>query len=659
MRKIELDEITSSRYKILIRFFFIFIALLLLRLFDVQIVHYDENKKQVNIEMTGRMKIITPRGTIYDANDRPLAISVITKSLYVDPVSMVSKHGDEIDKVAELLVEYLKEDQATIAAKLRDTSKGGFFYLKRSMPYEEYLTLNKLLKKNNLTDSINFQDDSQRFYPNGLLASQVLGLVNENIGVSGVEGLVNSVIAGNDRVIDFFQDRNGRAILDSVLIDFGPENLKSVKLTLDSTVQYYAEQALDKAMQETKADSAMVLITNPQTGAILAMASRPTYDPNNRNNYNDESRKDRPVEISFEPGSTFKPLVAALALESGKWKLNDKYNDTGVFRASGAEIKNWDNEANGEVTITDILKYSINTGMAHIGLDVIGGREMINGLKKFGFGETVGLDLGGESAGWLAYTEAAIDTATKAIGQGVSVTALQMVKAFGALANGGKVMQPHLIKQILNPDGSIIEDEKITEINQAISPQVAQEITDILEQEIYGQGGGGYRAKVDGYRLAGKTGTAQIARDDGHGGYEDGKYNASFIGYGPLPNPKFVIYVVINNPKGDYYGSQVVAPVFKEIAEKLVRYYGETNINTSDNVAIVGIDLNTPNVEHTPDGKIIMIDFAGWNMSKVRNWLDKADLRFSPSGSGFAIKQNPLAGTEVEVGTPISVEFGY
>ena len=389
---------------------------------------------------------------------------------------------------------------------------------------------------------------------------------------------------------------------------------------------------------------------------ILAMANRPSYDPNNYNQSGEEAFKNIAVTNLYEPGSTFKPIVASAALASGKWKLETVYNDKGAFVANGHVMRNWNGEGYGPVRLLDILKYSINTGMAEIGTTT-GADILSKYVRDYGFGSETGIELPGEGAGILYNPEdmSKLDVATMSIGQGIAVTPLQMVRAFGALSNGGAMMRPHIIKSYSNAQGEVTSTTENTVVGQPVPEETAKTIVDILEKEV--SEGGGNKAMVEGYHFGGKTGTAQKL-DTKHGGYLDGQYIASFIGFGPVEDPKFVVLVVIDDPqKGSYYGSQIVAPVFKDIVSQLVRYY-QLSPYVKDSTPVAVKPSNTlPEPHLSGDGSVTLPNFTGFTYGEVRDWLHKAGLAFKPDGTGIAVSQDESGGTTVQPGTAITVHF--
>ena len=642
----------NKRIEYTVRVLLCIAVVLVGRLFFLQIIDKSDlqakNLSQVQVDR----KLQSPRGTIYDRNGRPLAMSVVTKSLYADP-KMIKQSPSE---VAELIAPYVTMSKADIVKSLQEDT--AFVWIDRMMEPEKSKAVAQLIEDKNV-EGLNFVEESKRYYPNGNLAAQVLGFVGtDDKGLDGLEMVLDDELKGGIQKELVATDRKGNAIFGSVLSKFLPDKGKSVTLTIDATIQFIAERALDKAMVDTGAKHASVIVMDPKNGEILAMANRPSYDPNNYNQSGEEAFKNIAVTNLYEPGSTFKPIIASAALAAGKWKLDTVYNDKGAFAANGHIIRNWNGEGYGPVRLLDILKYSINTGMAEIGT-LTGADILSKYIRDYGFGSETGIELPGEGAGILYNPEdmSKLDVATMSIGQGIAVTPLQMVRAFGALSNGGAMMKPHIIKSYSNSQGDVTSTTETSVVGQPVPAETAKTIVDILEKEV--SEGGGTKAMVEGYHFGGKTGTAQKL-DTKHGGYLDGQYIASFIGFGPVEDPKFVVLVVIDDPqKGSYYGSQIVAPVFKDIVSQLVRYY-QMSPSVKDGATVAAVPAaKLPAVKPNGDGSVVLPDFRGYTFGEVRDWLHTAGLYFKPDGTGKAISQEQLPGTVVSPGTPIVVQFSH
>ena len=624
------------------------------RLFWLQVVKGPSLSRRADAQTEESRKIQSPRGTILDRDGRVLAISEMAKSLYADP-TMINRSPSEM---AHILAPYLKIKESEIQERLqRDTA---FVWLERTMDHDHYEALQQVIKDEKL-QGLRFNDENHRYYPNGKMAAQLIGFVGENDqGLDGIEMVLDKEIKGDVQKFHITTDRNNVPILESALEKILPDQERSVQLTIDSTIQYVVEKGLDGIMQRNHPSGAAIIVMNPKTGEILAMGSRPNFDPNEYGKGNAEAYKNRAVVNLYEPGSTFKPIMAASALDSGKWDVNRVYHDVGYIDVDDRTIHNWDDAGMGNVTIKEILKFSINTGMAYIGMQM-GGRIETEYARRFGFGQPTGIELPGEGAGILfdASSMSRVDEAIMGIGQGNAVTPLQMVQAFGAIANGGHMMKPYVIKEIDNPDGSIYKKAEPTEAGQPVSADVSKTISKIMAEEI--SSGGGQNAHIAGYDFCGKTGTAQRLNAEGTG-YAEGQYIGSFVGFGPLEDPQFVVLIVVDNPSGVYYGAQVAAPVFKEIMEEIVRFkgirpsHGQENLLPRRKQEEKGQRRHMPEIHRSDDG-ILMPSFIGWDNREVNDWLDKAGLGFVPNGAGRAVYQSPKAGTYVRDGDDVHVTF--
>ena len=632
---------------------------LLCRYIDVQIIHNSTYSKRFSNQFITDRVLQSPRGTIYDRNGNPLALSVTVNSVSADPTMMRAANVSP-EEVADVLAPYVRISKEEIIKKLNEDT--AFVWIDRLLDVPNSNGVEAAVKAAKY-DFIGLHKESRRYYPNDTLLAQVLGFVGFNEegqadaeGKAGLEAALDDVIRSNETKVSIYNDAEGRPVFESVQSQFLPNQEKSVNLTIDTTVQFIAEQALDKAMAETKASSAAMIIMDPKTGEILAMANKNRGMASDVNKLKFEDYRNNAVVSIYEPGSTFKPIIAASALAAGKWQLDTVYNDTGTILIDGHTIKNWDGKGRGKVRLLDILKYSINTGMVYLGTTT-GGDILTDYVKRFGFGKATGIELPAEGDGILfdPKTMSKLDTATMSIGQGSAVTPLQMVQAFGALANGGKMMKPHIIKSIMNPDGSTFREAQDIEQGQPIPESIAKQITDILEKEV--SEGGGHKAYVEGYQFAGKTGTAQKL-DAEHGGYLNGRYIASFIGYGPVEDAKFVALVVIDDPEGTYYGSQIAAPVFQDVMTQLVRYYklSPTRSKPSKDDAKQSAS-KVLSVQRNGDGSVIIPNFAGHTYGEVRDWVHEAGLTLKPDGTGYATSQDEAAGSTMEVGGSVTVHF--
>ena len=644
-------RIIRSRLSVLMSVFLITGGILALRLTYVQGVSHNRYMEMGKNQIEETQILYSPRGTIYDRNGNKLAFSVQLKSLYADPKMM------EISpqQAAKLFAPVLKVPEANLVKKFsKDTH---FVWLERVMDPEDCKAAEQLIDQHHLK-GFGFIDESRRYYPNDEMLANVLGFVGrDDKGLDGLEMSLDKEIRGSKDKQILITDIRGVPILRSSMAPYMAPKGKSVYLTIDQNIQYFAERALDRAMGTTQAQSGLIIVMDPKTGAILAMASRPTYDPNNFNTAEPARFRNKAVVDIYEPGSTFKPIVAATALSAGTYDTTRVWHDPGAIWANGHAVRNWDKQSYGDVRLVDILKFSLNTGFAHIGL-LTGGETLTSYAKAFGFGKPTGIELPGEGAGILFNPKKMrpLDVATMSIGQSIAVTPLQMVQAYSALANDGKMVKPHLISSIKNADGTDYYVAKPQIVSNPVDKKVADQVKDMMEKEIFE--GGGFKAQVPGYHMGGKTGTAQKL-DIVHGGYLPNQYIASFCGFGPVEDPKAICLVVLDSPRGTYYGGQIAAPVFSEAMGQIMRYLG---VPTYEDKAIHAVPVTEPAREMpelpSPNADTVVLPgFYGWSIRDTGAWLNKAGLRFRPEGSGFGISQSPGPGSTVKRGETVTVTF--
>ncbi len=649
---------------------YIFIAMLLGfvlivgRLFWLQIVQGNELSNKLSGQVSTMRTLSSPRGSILDRNGKELAVSLLNKSLYVNPHDMARINEKKVEGTdhqrlaAELLAPLLKTTVNDLYQTF--TTDRYFVWLARTIEPQEYEVIKKAIKDNKLR-GLYFLDESKRYYPHGSLAAHILGFVGtEDQGLEGLELTYDALLSGAREHLDIQVDGLGRPIADSVFEKFNPARLHRLYLTIDHNLQYVVERALDTALSKTHVQGASVIVMDPQTGEILAMSNRPTFDPNVYWKYKAEAFNDRAVSYIYEPGSTFKPIVMSAALENKIITPQSTYNDVGSITVSDRSIRNWDGAGNGLVTFEYVLANSLNTGMVHIGMQ-IGGERMNNHIQKMGFGKLTGVELPGEASGILFDTQEMlpINLATMSIGQGLAVTPMQLIRAIAAIANDGIMVVPHIIKKIERSDASVLQGETSAQPQRVLSSEVANEIKRIMKLVI--EEGGGKTAKIQGYSIAGKTGTAQKLNSAGTG-YEASSYIASFVGFAPAEQPKYVVLVMLDNPQGAFYGSQVAAPVFKEIMEQLLAL---AEIPMDAKTAPLPVS-NKPYVADTVKNivpqfragdTVIVPDVRGLTYRDAASVLVTHRLKFLPKGSGIAKTQSHAPGALVPFGTVITVEF--
>ncbi|TWH46705.1 penicillin-binding protein [Sporomusa sp. KB1] len=599
----------------------------------------------------------SPRGTIYDRNGQQLAVSSLNKSLYADPQEV-----KDIDGLAALLAPVLGVTSADIKERLADGAR--FVWLKRTLEPDVAKAVSALIKDHQLT-GLGFIEESKRYYPNDKLAAQVLGFVGtDDVGLEGLEMSLDKVIKGQVRKQVIDTDSYGTPIFQSIFSFIPEKKGRSIYLTIDSNIQYIVERALDAAMAKTGAKTGTVIIMQPKTGEILAMASRPTYNPNQFGSYSSEAWKNRAVSDVYEPGSTFKAIIAAAALEEGKVRPDERFIDKGYVEVSGRQIKNWSGESYGNIPFTEIIKNSINTGFVEVGLRV-GAAKLTSYARAFGFGKITGIELPGEAEGLLFDPREMrdSDTATMSIGQSVAVTPLQLTAAIAAIANDGVLLKPRLVKEYRNEDGTLAETFEPVVVRQAITPETARTLTALLEKVVHE--GGGKLAAVKGYRFAGKTGTAEKLNPNG-GGYLAGHYIASFAGFGPVDDPQVAALIVLDDPSGIYYGGTIAAPVFNDIMTQVMRVlnihpdggsYVVPPIKTVESLTPSDVPTSPGPPPEVPYGHVLVPALAGKSIREAGETLHELGLTFVPVGTGMVVKQSVAPNTPVKPGTEIIVYF--
>ena len=640
------------------------LVILVFRYAYLQIVQGDALAQRMRDQSGYEFRIQSLRGAILDRSGKELAVSSMTKSLFVDPNHVYDTHTpEEIASDIAPLIGLTEQDILDDIAR-----GGGFVWVKRRLEHTEYEAVRAVIREKGYSDCLGFQNEAKRYYPNDALAANVIGFVGtDDEGLDGVEQALDPLLKGEVREERLTVDGQRRPILDSIFAGrrvYGSDYCKTVSLTIDSTIQFMVEQELDRAMAENNPDSITAIVMDPKTGEILAMASRPSYNPNRFWEYPQENWKNRAVAFIYEPGSTFKAVVAGAALQEGIVTPNQVFFDPGYVMVSGRRIQNWSNESYGAVTFTDIVKKSLNTGFAQVGLS-LGAEKMMHYTRVFGFGERTGIDLPGEEEGILFSADDMRDSdiATTAIGQSIAVTPLQLVTAMAAIANGGTLMHPYIVREIRNPDGSVYEERTPREIRRVLEPTVDRTLIGLLEQVV--ASGGGKKAGVKGYRIAGKTGTAQKIRRE-TAGYLEGRYIASFCGFAPVEDPIFTVLVMIDDPRGgDFYGGQIAAPVASRIFTQLLRYAhvepssntfaeitGETEKGRSDDEEKRMEAAATP-----PEGKAVVPDFTGLSLREAARLAELRGLTFESEGTGAAVSQSLSVNDIVDQGERVKVYF--
>ncbi|MFZ0134200.1 MAG: penicillin-binding protein 2 [Desulfobacterales bacterium] len=503
------------------------------------------------------VKTCGKRGTIFDRRMSELAVSIQVTSIGAYPARL----GDPA-KTAAALSKSLNVDRGALLQSLR--SKKTFVWVKRQATPREV----EKVKELNL-EGIGFVPEYNRFYPNKTLAAQVIGFTGvDGAGLEGLEHYYDEVLKGAETESTFLRDALGNRFVagGGSVQDFGGKNLT---LTIDQTVQFIAERTLEDTVTEFEADSAIAIVMEPRTGALLAVAQYPFFNPNAYRDFKSSSWRNRAVADAIEPGSTLKIFSATAAIEFGDSSPNTIYFcENGAYRIGRKTVR--DVSAHGWLSLQQIVKYSSNIGAIKIS-EIVGPKHLHDLLAQFGFGTKTGIDCPGESPGSLSNYRhwSRMDTSAISFGHGMSASPLQLVTAVSAIANGGALMKPYLVTSVTDQNNQILQSFGPHLVRRVVSENTARKIGTILKTVVT-EGGTGTQAALQGYTVAGKTGTAKKIGPDGT--YSDDNYIASFVGFTPADDPAITVLVIINEPRKEYYGGVVAAPAFRRIAQETLNY---------------------------------------------------------------------------------------
>src|SRR5215213_3688621 len=528
------------------------------RLVYLQFSQYDALANRARQQQQNSIETSPQRGELLDRQERQLARSVQTVSLFLDPDGI---DAEALDHTAQQLARALGLKHADLAKEFRaaQEEKRRFIWVARRLDADQ---ASKIVAMN--LPGIQTRLEPKRYYPNGSLAAHVLGYVGlDGTGLGGLEQSYNAKIAGEPGRLFLEKDANGKPY-ESYEIASKPG--QTVVLTIDQSIQYQAEQALQAAVQRSRAKSGTVIVLDPRSGEILALANAPTFDPNKVAETKPETRSNWALQNIYEPGSTFKVVAFSAALEKKLARVDEHIDcQMGAITVAGRVIH--DHHAFGSLTIPEALAKSSNVAAIKLGIRV-GDQTMYDYIRRFGFGSRTGIELPGETNGILRRVDRwqPSSIGSIAIGQEVGVTPVQMVAAFGALANDGVRVAPHLIREVRDAGGNVVYRAQPDQ-RRVISAETAIALRGMLEGVTLN--GTAKKAQLDGYSAAGKTGTAQKI-DPKTRSYSATKFVGSFVGFAPVSNPQVVIIVVIDEPSGAYHGGDVAAPVFREVAEQVL-----------------------------------------------------------------------------------------
>ncbi|KKM19448.1 hypothetical protein LCGC14_1655550 [marine sediment metagenome] len=527
-----------------------------LRLADLMLLDHVKLAAKARRQQQVQVDLNVNRGLILDRRGRPLAMNVDAYSVYARPFRV-----QKTQLVSAALSEATGRSYDKLMASL--SSDRSFVWIKRKMDSESMERL-----KGMGLEGVGFIPESKRIYPKGKLASHLIGFVGvDNQPLEGLELKYDDDLRGEVRKVLVSKDATGRTLSEGFDVQSRGNGLV---LTIDEGLQFIAERALDRVIVTWDASSAIAVMMDPYNGEVLAMASRPTYDLNSPGSYKASSRRNRAITDPYEPGSTFKVVTAAAALEeevvtpATEFDVSAGYIDVGPMRI-------YDTHRQDRIMFTDVIKTSSNVGAIQIG-NLLDDSTFHGYIKKFGFGSRTGIDLPGEAPGKVRNPERWSDTshAAVSIGYEVAVTPLQILRAYAAVANGGWLVTPHVVKEVISSDGAVLRQFNPGLGEQVISTHTANTLKDILIS-VTQDGGTAREASIEGNLVAGKTGTTRLI-DPETGAYSKERYASSFVGFVPADNPRFALVVVVFEPKEQYYGGKVAAPVFREIASQSLAY---------------------------------------------------------------------------------------
>ena len=643
----------AFRYRILPALLSIWVGIVAVRLIHLQTVQFEELTRQARRQQERTIELSPPRAVIYDRNLQPLAISVEVESLFAVPREISNP-----DETARSLARVLNMERSDMRARLSGTRSRHFSWIKREITAREAKRIRELD-----LPGIYFQDENKRFYPKRELAAHVLGYVGvDDQGLAGIELVHEETIRGKPGQFLIERDarqrgfrRTGRA----------PEPGQSVVLTLDETIQYIAERELASAMEESRALAGTVLVLDPFTGEVLAMANAPTFNPNRYSDVEQSVLRNRAIADAYEPGSTFKIITVAAALEEGVTNPNEIIDcQMGSIVLAGRTIRDW--KAFGMLSVTEILRNSSNIGAIKLAMRV-GDQQFYRYWRSFGFGSPTGVELPGEAAGLTKPPErwSRISIGAMAMGQEIGVTPLQLATAASVVANGGWWVQPRILRGQApeTPTGNV---DPAT-ARRVLNPRTADQLQRILAEVV--NLGTGKLARPAGYTAAGKTGTAQKI-DPSTGRYSSSDHVASFVGFVPADSPMFTILAVLDSPRGRYHGGDAAAPIFRRVAEQVLAYRnvpvlfpGEAPVlqaaasQPQDLPPMSDYEEPDPTAPISLTSSIRTPDILGKTVRAATEQALGERWMLHPIGSGIAVRQFPTPGTPVADGEKITVWF--
>lgn len=628
-----------KRIKIVLLIILFIFIIIIAKVFYIEVIDYKKLNSLASGLWSRNLPIEADRGNIYTVDGEAIASNLTTTSLVFIPNQIKNKN-----LVAEKISEILDVPKSKIEEHLYKKSM-----MERVHPEGRRLSYEIADKIENLHfDGVYLLKESKRYYPHNEMLSHVLGYVGiDNQGLSGLELEYNDILTGEYGSIQYFSDAKGNNLeRNSVYVE--PEDGLDIYLTVNYGIQSSIERELDNVVLRYNPDGAWAIAMDPNTGEILGMSSRPNFNPNNYKNYDTETiNRNMAIWASYEPGSTFKILTLSAAVNEGKVDLlKDTFYDGGSVNVDGARIKCWKHGGHGSQTFLEVVQNSCNPGFVELG-NRLGKETLFDYINKFGYGKKTGIDLNGEATGILFSLDKVgpVELATTAFGQGVSVTALQQVVAVSAAINGGTLYKPYIVKRVAyHENGQIIKEVKPTIVrDNIVTKDTSEKVRMTLESVV--SLGTGRNAYIDGYRVGGKTGTAQKVNN---GIYMQGNYIVSFIGFLPANDPKIVVYLAIDNPKGvTQYGGTVSAPIVKNIMEDAI-----TSLNIEKQ------DGGTEKKYQWYDKKYYTVpNVVGKSKKEATSMLKSFSVEYSGSGD-VVVNQSPDSDSRIAEGEKVRLYLG-
>ena len=624
-----------SRIRIVLFVIFLIFILVIIRVFYIQFFEYDRLRALAESLWSRNLPITADRGLITDRNGRILATNITTTSLVFVPNQIKDKESTA-EKISDILGVSKEEilRHATKRTSIERVHPEG-----RQLSYEIASKIDAL----NI-DGVYLVKESKRHYPHNNVLSHVLGYVGiDNQGLSGIELEYDHYLTGENGAIKYFSDGKGNRLQLSEIYE-QPQAGINIALTIDLDLQLSIERELDNIVSKYRPEHALIIAMNPNTGEIFGMGSRPNFNSNNYKNYSVETiNRNLPIWMTYEPGSTFKIMTLAAAIEENLVNLfKDNYHDSGSIQVEGARIKCWKAGGHGSQTMMEVVANSCNPGFVVMG-QKLGKEKLFQYIDDFGFGRKTGVDLNGEATGIMFEMDQVgpVELATTAFGQGISVTPLQQIRGVSAAINGGNLFTPYIVRTFMEPEtNSIVKKVEPNLIREVISTETSRLVRHSLEGVVaYGTGRNSY---IENYRVGGKTGTAQKVQD---GVYMVGNYILSFIGFMPADDPEIVIYVAVDNPKGVVqYGGTVSAPIAKNIFLDAINIFGFKPSMDGIPKEYLWLDVKY----------IVLPNVEGLSLEDAADILKGFKIEYAGNGTRV-LHQSPKPGFYVEEGSVIKL----